>query len=136
MIQVAGHHFHNEPHHKPLEGAQFVRETLIQNLLGEGDEVVVSAGPWAGKTVSVKDLGIGFPVIVEASTVRPVRVKSPHVSAGAEQPPGAAAPGTEEVQEIPLRRFDFIVQFCWQPTVPGEPKPKQTTVVKPVAGGE
>jgi len=118
VVQVVGHHFHNEPHHKPLETAQYVRETLIRNLLGEGDEVMVSAGPWAGRSVPLKELGIGFPVIVESSTVRTVRVKSPYAAAGQAKPGEGDGAG-----EVSLRRFDFIVQFCWQPTVPGAKKP-------------
>ncbi len=118
VIQINGHHFHNEPHHKGHEGAQFVRETLVRNLLGEGDEVIVTAGPLAGKSVSVKELGIGFPVIVQASTVKMVRMQRP--GTGEKTAPGQAA----DVDEVKLRQFDFIVQFCWQPTVPGSDKPK------------
>ncbi len=121
VIQIVGHHFHNEPHHQGHDGPQFVRETLIRNLLGEGDEVTVAAGPLAGKTVPVKELGIGFPVIVDASNPRPVRVQRP----GAGEKPAAGVSGQDdEVDEVKLRRYDFTVQFCWQPTVPGSDKPK------------
>jgi type IV pilus assembly protein PilM len=125
VIQIVGHHFHNEPHHQGHDGPQFVRETLIRNLLGEGDEVTVAAGPLAGKTVPVKELGIGFPVIVDASNPRPVRVQRP----GAGEKPAAGGPGAgpgqdDDVEEVKLRRYDFTVQFCWQPTVPGSDKPK------------
>jgi len=125
VIQIVGHHFHNEPHHQGHEGAQFVRETLIRSLLGEGEEVTATAGPLAGKSVSVKDLGIGFPVIVAASTVKPVKVQRP----GAGEKPGTGRPGggpgqAADLEEVKLRQFDFTVQFCWQPTVPGSDKPK------------
>jgi hypothetical protein len=77
VVELQGHHFHNEDRHKPLEGAQYVRSTLIQNLLGKGDKVIVSAGPLAGQEVSVSDLGIGFPVEMlraEGDLRHPVRM--------------------------------------------------------------
>jgi hypothetical protein len=130
VIQIVGHHFHNEPHHQGHDGPQFVRETLIRNLLGEGDEVTVAAGPLAGKTVPVKELGIGFPVIVDASNPRPVRVQRP----GAGEKPAAGVSGQDdEVEEVKLRRYDFTVQFCWQPTVPGSDKPKTKAAGQPNA---
>ncbi|MEI6238999.1 MAG: type IV pilus assembly protein PilM [Planctomycetia bacterium] len=127
VVQLIGYHYHNEDHHKPDEAAQFVRSTIVKGLLGEGDEAVVSAGPLAGQTVPVKELGIGYPVIVASSPVRTVRVPKE----GAAQPgepaaqrpdlfPGAVQP---EDLELTLRRFDFTLQFCWQPVSPGAPKP-------------
>ena len=122
VIQMTGYHFHNEDHHKPDESAQFVRSTIVKGLLGEGDEVAVTAGPLAGQTVSVADLGIGFPVLVDSSTVQVVRI--PRGTAPAV--PGAQPQGNADAEGAPdlvLRRFDFTLQFCWQPTVPGAPKP-------------
>ena len=122
VIQMTGYHFHNEDHHKPDESAQFVRSTIVKGLLGKGDKVAVTAGPLAGQMVSVADLGIGFPVLVDSSTVKVVKVPR-----GAALPvPGAQPAGTPEAEgtaDLVLRRFDFTLQFCWQPTVPGAPKP-------------
>ena len=122
VIQMTGYHFHNEDHHKPDESAQFVRSTIVKGLLGEGDEVAVTAGPLAGQMVSVADLGIGFPVLVDSSTVQVVRI--PRGTAPAV--PGTQPQGNADAEGAPdlvLRRFDFKLQFCWQPTVPGAPKP-------------
>ena len=138
VVQMTGYHYHNEDHHKPDEAAQFVRSTIVKGLLGEGDEVVVSAGPMAGQTVPVKELGIGYPVIVASSPVRNVRVPKE----GAAQPgepgvprpdlfPGAAQP---EDLELALKRFDFTLQFCWQPVSPGAPKPAAPAAPPPPEG--
>ena len=138
VVQMTGYHYHNEDHHKPDEAAQFVRSTIVKGLLGEGDEVVVSAGPMAGQTVPVKELGIGYPVIVASSPVRNVRVPKE----GAAQPgepgvprpdlfPGAAQP---EDLELALKRFDFTLQFCWQPVSPGAPKPAAAAAPTPPEG--
>jgi type IV pilus assembly protein PilM len=119
VIQIVGHHYHNEDRHKPEEDEQFVRTTIVKNLLGEGDRVVVSAGPLAGTRVDVKKLGIGYPVIVESLPVRTERVPLARPLSVGEQAP-AAEPGKEEMLE--LKRYDFTLQFCWQPgEVPGLP---------------
>ena len=133
VIELTGHHFHNEDEHKPNETAQFVRSTLVQKLLGEGDKVFVAAGPKAGEKVTVTDLGIGWPVIVYSSQIEMMSVRRlrPVLPASnpAAGPPGdqaaepakqAAAP--EAPQDIKLKRYNFVLQFCWQPTVPGAVK--------------
>ena len=128
VIELAGHHFHNEPHHKPNEATEFLRSTLIQNLLGEGPQVVVSGGPRAGETVSVDALGIGYPVIVLSSPVRTVRIATGAAtnSAGESAPrprgrPDAPIDRAADEDMISLRRYDFVVQFVWQPRTPGKP---------------
>jgi type IV pilus assembly protein PilM len=136
VIELAGHHFHNEPHHKPEEAAQFLRSTLIKNLLGEGPKVVVSGGPRAGETVTVDELGLGYPVIVSSSPVRTVRVASGEAvgsGGGDMMPPRGGFPRGRRPQGpgeaglddgmISLRRYDFVVQFVWQPRTPGGPEP-------------
>jgi type IV pilus assembly protein PilM len=140
VIELAGHHFHNEPHHKPDEAAQFLRSTLIKNLLGQGAEVIVSGGPRAGERVTVSELGIQFPVIVSSSPIRTVRMASGIETDGGTDsmmPPRGARPRGglaerpgEPAQDdglITLRRYDFIVQFVWQPRTPGGPEPPAPT---------
>jgi type IV pilus assembly protein PilM len=138
VVQLTGYHYHNEDHHKPDEAAQFVRSTIVKGLLGEGDDVAVSAGPMAGETVPVKELGIGYPVIVAASPVRTIRVPKEGAAAPgdpqAPRPdlfPGAAQP---EDLELALKRFDFTLQFCWQPVSPGSPKPAAPAPAPPPEG--
>jgi type IV pilus assembly protein PilM len=139
VVEMQGHHFHNEPRHKPLEGAQYLRSTLIHNLMGKGDKVRVSAGPLAGQEVSVSELGIGYPVIVQSSSIKPVRIPLASMNQGAGRPfaPMAQQPQTNddvsdqvEPQELILRRYNFLVQFCWQPRPAGETPP----VAAPAAG--
>jgi len=131
VVEIEGHHFHNEPRHKPLEGAQYLRSTLIKNLLGEGDKVLVSAGPLAGQEVSVSELGIGYPVIVKSSSIKPVRIPLASMNQGgarpfvpmAQQPPNDDVSDQVEPQELILRRCNFLIQFCWQPRPAGEAPP-------------
>jgi len=132
VIQIAGHHFHNEDTHLAEQDEQFVRSTLIRNLDGRGDEVPVSAGPAVGAAegqpvlAPIKSLGIDYPVIVVSPPVRKVPVRK---SSGAttsatsllEGVPGAVADAADVIE---LKRYDFVVQFCWRPGVdlrPAEP---------------
>ncbi len=120
VIQIKGHHFHNEDRHKPDEAEQFVRETLVKSLLGKRGEVLVSAGPLQGKQVPLATLGIGYPIIMESSTVQKVQIpKSRPAPRGADQP----QPTPEQVEMLELKRYDFTLQFAWQPTTPGGPQP-------------
>lgn len=135
VVELQGHHFHNEDRHKPLEGAQYVRSTLIKNLLGKGDKVIVSAGPLAGQEVNVSDLGIGFPVIVQSSSIKPVRIPLAAIGGGTmgggiprpsvpmAQQTGDDVSESDPAQDLVLRRYDFVVQFCWQPRPAGEAPP-------------
>jgi type IV pilus assembly protein PilM len=119
VVELTGHHFHNEDDHKPEEGAQFVRSTIVRNLLGEGRRISVSTGPLAGQLVPVASLGIGFPVIVDSSPVKVVRISAtPGGEAAAPQP---GAPPAEDGALV-LKRYDFVLQFSWQPTIPSAPK--------------
>ena len=124
VIQIAGHHFHNEDSHGPQQDEQFLRSTLIRNLDGRGIEVPVAAGPLVaaagGKPVltPIKSLGIDYPVIVSSPPVKRVQVsRAESTPGGANPPPDAAAAG----DTIDLKRYDFVVQFCWKPGVDARP---------------
>jgi len=120
VVQIVGHHFHNEDRHKPKEGEQFVRDTIVKGLLGKDGKVTIGAGPRAGQQVSAAELGIGYPVIVQRTPVMKVRVKTtrpPLMGGGEFSRLPAGEP--EEDPGIELRRYAFILQFSWQPQVPG-----------------
>jgi len=134
VVQITGHHFHNEE--QGNEGEQFVRSTLVKNLLGEGDEVPVAAGEKSGELVPVADLGIGYPVLVLSSPIRKIQMQTTASGvapgAGPRFDGGAVAAGDPSSGTIDLKRYDFILQFIWQPTTPGSKLPPPL----PPAGGE
>ena len=143
VIELRGYHFHNEQRHKPLEGAQFLRSTLVKNLMDKDTKVIVSAGPLAGEQLSVSDLGIGFPIIVESSPIKPVRIPIANLSEGGSSPamptpmppqPGGDPTLPQEPQELFLHRYDFVLQFCWQPRPAGQAPPAPPPVA--AAAGE
>ncbi|MFM7138475.1 MAG: type IV pilus assembly protein PilM [Planctomycetota bacterium] len=125
VVQIVGHHFHNEDRHKPSEGEQFVRETLVRGLLGDAGPVLVSAGAKAGEEVTVTELGIGYPVIVQRTPVTKVKVSIAQAVAGLGAAPGGppAADQPEEEQFLQLKQYAFVLQFAWQPRSPGSLRP-------------
>ena len=134
IIRICGHHYHNKD--RKNQGAQYVRNTLIENLrvrkvelpIGEGGEM---------KEVTMEELGIGYPVLVEQK-VEEYEVPNPNADTGATAlggmggmpglggiggRPGALA-GPRNDASVPdvikLDRCDFVVHFCWQPDPPDE----------------
>ena len=123
VVEISGHHFHNERRHSPREGAQFVRTTLVRGLLGHGDPVTTTAGPRQGEQLQVKDLGISFPVIVAEEPIKRVAIDGGMEGGGMEGGGfggrGGRSPETGEPEPVELRQYSFVLQFVWQPTVPG-----------------
>jgi len=129
VVQIAGHHFHNEK--QGNEGEQFVRSTLVRNLLGEGDTVTVTAGELSGTAVPVADLGIGYPVLVMSSPIRKTQVKTAPTAVGAGASSPAAPSDDQSGSMIDVKRYDFVLQFAWQPRVPGTEPPPPPAAAEP-----
>jgi len=130
VIQLEGHHFHNLNEAGALNGAQFVRSKLIDNLR-ERKVVLPTGDRQAVESVSTKELGIGYPVLVNPQKIREVVLQNPNVQSEAPGGgPGRMGFGGEggaasAEGSVPLRRFDFVVQFCWKPTTPTERKQQE-----------
>ena len=127
VIQIVGHHFHNEDYHAPFEGKTYLRTTLIESLLGERGEIVtVSAGPMAGEKVLPKEIGIGFPAIIESNPIEDYWISTAFDSIGDDgmgmgpsRIPTRGA-GGELIQDgIELKKYRFVIQFVWKPKTPG-----------------
>jgi hypothetical protein len=58
---------------------------------------------------------------MESSTVRRVRIQKSKPTATAGD--AGAPPAAGDAETIELKRYDFTLQFAWQPTTPGIPKP-------------
>ena len=132
VIQLVGHHFHNEDQHKPYEGRNYLRATLIENLLSEDPILPVVAGPRAGELVPAAELGLGFPALVTSNPIQTewLGVEMGLVGGNPGQPPsrGRGSRGRMsgrdrdddlEDQGLEVKRYDFVLQFVWKPTSPG-----------------
>ena len=127
VVQLVGHHYHNEDYHAPFEGRTYLRTTLIESLLGErGKIVTVTAGPEAGEKVLPKEIGIGFPAIIESSPIEDYwlstavdSVGDDGMGMGPSRGPMRGASGELLEEGLELKKYDFIIQFVWQPKTPG-----------------
>jgi type IV pilus assembly protein PilM len=100
VIELRCHHFHNKD--PDSSSFSYVRDTLIKDLREK--KVNIPGKDGQVSEVLVKDLGIGYPVIVSeigklVDDVDPTPV---------------------EPKKKPLKRFDFTLQFSWQPTPLGK----------------
>ncbi len=121
VIQLRGYHYYNDDRNE--QGAMFVRQTLLRNLVEKAVWVPDGAG---GPPVQmkIKDLGIGYPVLVDYSKIRLVSIPNPDAlpvgeptGLGSEMPqPTSETTGPPPAFQV--GRFDFTVQFCWIPTPP------------------
>jgi hypothetical protein len=99
VIQLRGYHYHNlsgVPDPQFLQDARYVRETLIKGL--EGDEIKVPLpvvgpdGEKQVKLVSMKELGVSHPVLINPGRVKPSQIINPNVK-GAGRPGAMGGPG-------------------------------------------
>ncbi len=117
VIQLAGYHYHNKNKEGFIQGAEFVRRTLIENLKNKKDIDL------PGGKFSMKELGIEDPVLVSKITkVKPETVTDPNVTdtstTGAVR--GGVGGKGSRPGSVDLERFDFVVQFAWKPTTLSE----------------
>ncbi len=138
VIQLDGYHFHNEE--LSNSGAEFVRQTFIKQLQ-EGKILLPAGEGQPPEEVAIADLGISHPVIRWKSPVYEMKIPDPtqdpqDASANgengeAEDAPLANAPGTypgaagaggylSDVKMLDLKKFDFVIQFAWKPTLRSE----------------
>lgn len=139
IVQLIGHHFHNsDPTRKEKqlidrnnEGGLFVRKTIIKKLIEGSVQLPDAQGNMI--EVPIAELGISYPLKVTA-----YKISSVTYDPNAENDEDAKRfgggggfgedgfgggfgnpMGSGEEVEAPelwkLRRYDFIIQFCWQP---------------------
>lgn len=141
VFQILGYHYHNKDADRSMIGAQYVRNTFIENLENVPVELpAVSTKP--AERVLAKDLGIHNPVLINPGKIYDHKVPDEEAIAKlqANQPAPAAAGGRprpgegfggEGMPTKDLRRFDFELQFSWQET----PASKRLNKDKAAAAG-
>jgi type IV pilus assembly protein PilM len=135
VIQLTGYHYHNAD--QGNQTRKFVIDTLVDAL--ENGTVKLPDGydeakqEFTGKLVDValKDMGISRPWLVIGKPLRTEPINPDEQLMGEGNTTGmpqgfsaiAPAPGAlgEEAAALPeskifeVKRYDFVVQFCWQP---------------------
>jgi type IV pilus assembly protein PilM len=118
IVKIEGHHFHNVGHNI---GAQFVRNTLIENLINKKIELPDANGKM--ETYTMRALGITYPVLLEVKSIVDTQVSNPFagtelVGIGGGRTQGIATGETANYITLPC--FNFVVHFCWQPKTPSQ----------------
>ena len=120
VIQLRGHHYHN----KQSEGLAYVRDTLIRNLQETKIKLVDKEGK--PEELTLKELGIGYPAIVSTSgRILDDDIPNPNFNP-------AEIEGNTQPKMISLRKFEFVLQFAWQPT----PRSKRVELREQKAAGQ
>lgn len=188
LIQLRGYHLHNSQTAGVNQGAEYVRNTLIQRLR-DGKTLIPNGGP-EPEWVANKDLAIKYPALINPGRIYDTYLTLPEATVGASGAmgmatpggtpmgmpgrlsgppmatpgmpgmmgtpgmpgapgmpgmpgisgtmpggyPGQTAPGQLPPNVVPVRRFDFVVQFIWEPISPSQRKKRQ--VGAPVPGAE
>ena len=97
----------------------------MQNL-ATGKIVVPSPDGKGTETVSLKDLGISYPVLINPKAIYTVDIDNPKPISRAEgrrragRRPTAGEPPCRRRTKSPCKRFDILVHFCWKPAT-GQP---------------
>jgi type IV pilus assembly protein PilM len=138
IIELRGYHLHNNLEGKFAvgkegEGEEFLKSTIIKNL--ELSKVKLPDGPKGELIdVSMPDLGIKLPVVVTHEKTRPVtyyaeapenagaagaRLAGPGAE-GVPMAPGGVPQAGEQPKTFKLRKYRFVIQFCWQPQPRGQ----------------
>ena len=132
VVQLTGYHYHNSD--KRNQTVRFVNNTLIKNL--EDGFVELPDGPnGALVKVSFADLGLSHPWLVKGNKIQDEQIdleaalgdsdgksRGRGGYGGGEMggygggAPAAKAEEGEESTIITLKKYSFIVQFCWQET--------------------
>lgn len=130
IVQLTGYHFHNSPSARDNAGAQYVRNTLIDNL-DRGTVELINANN-EPETVTMKEMGISHPIIAMDEVPREVEIPNPEYEPpvagmnsyeggyGSESGMGGMNPRGVQEEFIPptikVKVYRFTVQFCWRET--------------------
>ena len=117
VVEVTGFHYHNKSKDTSgnfVQGSEFVRRTLMDNLKNSKKEIELPGGKF-----TPKELGMGYPALTYNKPQKQAKtINDPRVEAGAasgSSKAGAAAPGGVQVEQ-----YDFVVRFAWKPTTQTE----------------
>ena len=128
IVELRGYHLHNGT--PADEGEEFLKRTIIKNL--ELGKVKLPDGPKGELVeVSMSDLGIKMPVVMTHEKIRTVTyyADTPENAGAAAGPrpagpeaigPGAPVGAADQQKKFKLRKYLFVIQFCWQPQPRGQ----------------
>ena len=123
VIQITGFHYYL------AQGEPYARNTIVSFL----DKGTINLPLGAGRPAqdfTMRQLGIQYPLRIDRFVAREVDIDIPKQGDDNDADPkeGPQGPKTDKVR---LRQFNFVIQFCWQPTTVAQrlekPKPPAPT---------
>lgn len=131
VIELSGYHFHNLRY--PMAGSEYVRRTLVKNLMSDDIKVRLPVGGGAYDDFTMKELGISHALIAEDGGInRQMKIlnpdwEPPRIEDFDEDPAlaaqavfGAPQDDKKKKPEVPQflkpRTHRFKVHFLWRPT--------------------
>jgi type IV pilus assembly protein PilM len=132
IVQLAGYHFHNA--NRDNNGAEYLNNTLIKALREKTIELPSEDGKGT-EVVSMENLSISYPTIIKKTAhLEECPLVDPNsgepeggmggmvgMAGGMPHPAGFGGEGGGGGDKsIRVLKFDFVVQFCWQPKTPQE----------------
>jgi type IV pilus assembly protein PilM len=127
IVKIEGYHYHNNEKFRNSEvGEQYLRKTLI-DALENGSVKLPTADRKGTEEVTMKELGISFPVLWKPAIMNSVP-----------DPRNDAPTSGDTGKTATIKQFKFNVQFCWQPKLPSKrlEAKKQGTSETPAAATE
>ena len=110
IIEIRGHHLHNNRDDRPNIGGVYVTNTLLKNLAV--GEVNLPGRDGTIHPVKMADLGISYPTLVTKEPRTDMQIPNPDYKTDSN---GVASdPSVPEF--FTVERYSFTVQFCWKET--------------------
>ncbi len=121
IVKIEGYHFHNDSKKFPMSeiGEEYLRKTLIDGLQN-GKVTLPTPDRKGSEKVTMKELGISFPVLWKPEKVENVLIDNPKAGSGTVGGGYQGGTAGEQESKISVPQFKFNVQFCWQPKLPHE----------------
>ncbi|MGW8257651.1 MAG: type IV pilus assembly protein PilM [Thermoguttaceae bacterium] len=134
IVKLEGYHYHNSKQRGEIIGAQYLRDTLINNLLNARVELPDVDGKIV--PVTMEDLGITYPVIVDQKGPQDEPFSNPYASdSDSADPLRSRYSGRSDSSTLSIPCFRFTVHFCWQPKSPSMRRAAEEEAIKAKQAG-
>jgi len=106
VIRLTGVHYHNSAAPGEIQGAQFVRSSFLNHIQDPKFKVQVPTADGKVEMLSMKELGLSYPVLVQPGGITPKTLENPYA---------AMASGGDSISRE-VREFPFTIEIAWRPT--------------------
>jgi len=121
VIALTGRHYHNSDRAGKDLGAQYVRDTFIRALQTKKIKLPAGVGSSKEETLTLKQLGLSYPVLVSPGPIEDMVVENPNVEVAGDVRSAEGVVTTDRRRpQVRLRQFKFNIQMAWQPAPPSK----------------